>query len=106
MIELRLGVENAGAIARTRGISGVFVGPSDLAFSLGVPLGDPSVEFAIDRVTAACREAGIPYGTLTSGSEVRKRLQQGYLLVAMGSDSGLSAGVTDAVKEVTAFVGK
>jgi 4-hydroxy-2-oxoheptanedioate aldolase len=98
MIETRSAVENIDAIAATPGVSGLFVGPSDLAFSLGVPLGAPEVEVAIEKILRAARQAGVPCGTLTSGSGVTRRLEQGFQFLAVGGDSGVSAGVQEALR--------
>ena len=79
MIETKDAVKNCRAIARTPGISGLFVGPSDLAFSMGVPLGDPEVEEALQQVLAIAREEGVLCGTVTGGpADVQKRVQQGF----------------------------
>lgn len=104
MIETEPAVENCLAIAKTPGVSGLFIGPSDLAFSLGVPLGDPAVERAIEKVLAACKEAGVPCGTLTGAGEVKKRLQQGFQFLAVGGDAGLSTSVDAALREGAEFL--
>ena len=106
MIESVPAVENIRAIAAVPGIGGLFIGPSDLAFSLGVPLGDPAVETAIETIVAAAREAKIPLGTLCGGNEVEKRLAQGFQFLAVGSDGGVSGSVQDAVKKGRAFKAK
>lgn len=106
MVESKSAVENIRAIAAVPGIGGLFIGPSDLAFSLGVPLGDPAVEVAIEKVAAAAREAKVPLGTLCGGSEVEKRLAQGFRFLAVGSDGGLSGGVQEAVKKGRSFKAK
>jgi 4-hydroxy-2-oxoheptanedioate aldolase len=98
MIESSEGVKNCKSIAETPGIGGLFVGPSDLAFSLGVPLNDPAVEEAIEKVVAVAKETRIPLGTLCSASQVEKRLAQGFRFLAVGGDAGLSGGVQEAVK--------
>jgi len=103
MIESDAAVQNIRAIAATPGISGLFVGPSDLAFSLGVPLGDPAVEKAIETIVDAAKEAKVPLGTLCGGGEVEKRLAQGFQFLAVGGDGGVSGGVQDAVKKGRAF---
>ena len=103
MIESELGVENCRAIAETPGIGGLFVGPSDLAFSLGVPLGDPAVEEAIEKIAAIAKETGVPLGTLCSGKDVEKRRSQGFRFLAVGSDGGMSGSVQEAVKTGRAF---
>ncbi len=97
MIETKSAVENIKEIAATPGIGGLFVGPSDLAFSLGVPLGDPAVETAIEKVVEAAKQTGVPVGTLCGGGQVEKRLAQGFRFLAVGSDSGVSGSVKDAV---------
>lgn len=106
MIESEPAVENIRAIAAVPGIGGLFIGPSDLAFSLGVPLGDPAVETAIETIVAAAKEAKIPLGTLCGGNEVEKRLAQGFQFLAVGSDGGVSGSVQDAVKKGRAFKAK
>ncbi len=106
MIETKESVDNCLAIARTPGVSGLFLGPSDLAFSLGVPLGHPEVETAIEKVVAACREAGVPLGTLCGEGEVEKRLAQGFRFLAVGGDAGPSGSVKQAVTKGRAFKAK
>ena len=103
MIETKESVDNCLEIARTPGIGGLFLGPSDLAFSLGVPLGDPSVEKAIEKVLAASKQAGVPLGTLCSAGDVERRLAQGFRFLAVGGDSGPSGSVTEAVRKGRAF---
>jgi 4-hydroxy-2-oxoheptanedioate aldolase len=93
MVESREGVEHAEEIASTPGVSGIFLGPSDLATSLGVGEDHQKVEEATHRVLNACKKAGIACGTLVSGQAVATRLKQGFGFLAVGSDSGISAGV-------------
>ncbi len=103
MVESASAVAHIREIAATPGIGGLFVGPSDLAFSLGVPLGDPAVEVAIEKVVAAAEETGVPLGTLCGGAEVERRLAQGFNFLAVGSDGGISGGVQEALKKGRAF---
>lgn len=63
-VESAVAVENAAGIAAVDGVDGVFVGPADLAASLGV-LGQqthPDVIAAVQRTFAAVRAAGKPVG--------------------------------------------
>ena len=63
-IETVEGVAAAGAIAAVDGVDGVFVGPSDLAASMGL-LGQqthPDVVAAVHRTFEAVRAAGKPVG--------------------------------------------
>jgi 4-hydroxy-2-oxoheptanedioate aldolase len=101
MIETRQAVENIREIVTVPGISGLFIGPSDLSFALGVPPGSPEVEDAMAKVLAVCREAKIPCGTFDS--QVKKRLQQGFQFVAVGADAGISAGVQESLKQGEGF---
>lgn len=96
MIETKAAIENIEAIARTPGVSGLFVGPSDLAFSMGLPFDDPEVEAAIQRVARVARAAGVPCGTLTGGAGVKQRLEQGFQFLAVGGDSSVGTGVQEA----------
>lgn len=106
MIETREAVRNCLEIAQTPGVGGLFVGPSDLAFSLGVPLGDPAVETAIEEVLAVSKQTGVPLGTLCGAGEVEKRLAQGFHFLAVGGDSGPSASVREAVSTGRKFRAK
>lgn len=103
MIESEKAVGNVGEIARTPGVGALFVGPSDLAFSLGVPFNDPAVERAIEKVLQAGREAGVPVGTLCGASQVERRMAQGFRFLAVGGDSGMSAGVAEGLRKGRAF---
>ena len=106
MIETREAVDNVLEIARTPGVGGLFVGPSDLALSLGVPFDDAAVETAIEKVLAAGRQAKVPVGTLCPPNQVERRLAQGFLFLAVGGDGGVSGSVTEAVRRGRAFRSK
>ena len=83
-------VDNIEAIVSVPGIDGVLVGPYDLSASLG-RLGQvdhPEVTAAIDRVTRACREAGVRLGIFgASPAAVRPSIEQGFPLIAVGGDT-------------------
>lgn len=98
MVESAEAVANVRSILKTPGVSGVFVGPADLAYSLGVPIGDRQAEEAIAKVVAACKESGVPCGTLTGEGGVAGRLKQGFRFLAVGTDSGLPGGVQRALQ--------
>ena len=100
MIESREGVEHAREIAAVPGVGGLFLGPGDLAFSLGVPLGDPRVEEPIRKVLAACRETGVPCGTVAETPEIDGRLQQGFrFLVVYNNPVPPAVGKAMAARE-------
>lgn len=91
MIETREGFEDLDAICQTPGLTGVFIGPDDLRLSLGAPKGDPDPA-VIDRVLDACRANEIVAGIHTGTGEIaRMRAEQGFQLIAIGSDADFLA---------------
>lgn len=93
-VETALGLRNVDAIAATAGLTGIFIGPSDLALSLGLneldPAAQPARETAHATILAACQRRGIVTGIITSnGREAAARLEQGFRLVALTSDIAL-----------------
>lgn len=101
MIETTQAVENIAAIAATPGVTGVYVGPGDLAITMGLkPAVWPTNERlrqACADVAAACRRAGITAGIHgLSVAHVKEVLQDGFEMVTLSSDktylaSGLAA---------------
>lgn len=57
-VETRAGMDHAAEIAATPGLDGVFVGPGDLAVSLGVASGSAAHREAVERVIEVARGAG------------------------------------------------
>ena len=99
-VETRQSLDQIEAIAKVDGVDGVFIGPSDLAASLG-QLGNPAhadvqaaMKNAVERLTAV----GVPAGILTGNEdEARRYIDWGYLFVAVGSDVGLLAKSADTL---------
>lgn len=101
-------VETMEAIGRLReiasvdGVDGVFIGPSDLAASMG-HLGNfqhPDVQKVISAAIGEIRAAGKAGGYLTGvEDEAKKRLAEGYQFVAVGSDNGVLLKNTDALAQ-------
>jgi 4-hydroxy-2-oxoheptanedioate aldolase len=96
-IESVKGVENAEAIITTPGVSAVFVGPSDLSISMGLPGNHPEVQAAIASVVELCKKHNVPCGITTNANDIRARLDQGFLMPTVGywGDAGIS-GSTEA----------
>src|SRR5262249_4297678 len=71
MIETRQGVNNLDEILSVKGLSGVYVGPSDLSLSLGKPPSldptDKEVVAAIDTIVKTTRKHGLIAGIHTDG---------------------------------------
>lgn len=95
-IESQRGVENAEAIASVPGVGAIFIGPSDLSISMGLPgqREHPEVDAAINRVLEVCKARDIPCGITTNADSVADYLDQGFRFVTVGywNDAGISAG--------------
>lgn len=88
MIETKAGVDNAAAIAATKGVDFVFIGTGDLALSLGCfPQVDERHEAACQTIFDACKAAGTPCGIFTTTPEAAaNRLEQGYAMTVGAND--------------------
>lgn len=99
-IETAEGVRAAGEIAGAHGVDAVFVGPSDLAASMG-HLGrqtHPDVVKAVTRVFAEVKDAGKPVGVNAFDPETAEMyLTQGADFVAVGADVALLARASEAL---------
>jgi 4-hydroxy-2-oxoheptanedioate aldolase len=88
------------AIAGVEGVDGIFVGPADLAASMGHPgaPGHPEVVAAIEEALARIGRAGKPAGILTPDRAFAGRcLELGALFVAVGVDTALLARGAEAL---------
>ena len=86
-IESAEAVENAEEILSVEGVDGCWIGPADLAASMGVAQGTPAHEAAVQRALAACRKTGKLPG-YACGSDARERIAQGFLYIRAGADEG------------------
>ncbi|MFB7251523.1 aldolase/citrate lyase family protein [Microbacterium sp. NPDC056234] len=99
-IETASGVDNAAEIAAVDGVDAVFVGPSDLAASLG-RLGQqahPDVVDAVTRTFTAVRAAGAAVGVNAfdpTGADAY--IAQGADFVAVGADVAMLARASEAL---------
>ncbi len=88
------------AIARVDGVDGIFVGPADLAASLGHN-GDqaaPKVVAAVEDAIRRIRKAGKPAGILTPDNAFAARcIELGTTFTAVGVDAGILARGTEAL---------
>ena len=99
-IESRAGLDAIDAIATTPGVDALFIGPSDLAGSLG-HLGNPrhpdvqaAIAHALDRIANAGKPSGI---FAISPDDARARVADGVAFVSVGTDIGLLANGARAV---------
>lgn len=96
MIETRQALDNLEAILDVPGIDAIYIGPSDLGFSLGlVPKLDreePEVLRIYDRLLRETGKRGIHAGIHCGAADYAVRmLKLGFRLVTIGNDSGLMA---------------
>jgi 4-hydroxy-2-oxoheptanedioate aldolase len=94
MIESAAALEHLDAILATPGLDGVYVGPNDLALSLGERPGAvepaPRVLAALHRVADAARAAGRYAGLFCGDAALARRMVgAGYHLVTPGNDVGV-----------------
>ena len=88
--EHALAVENIESIAKVPGVDAVLLGPYDLSASLGKmgQINDPLVTAAIDRITTACRDSGMPLGYFgVTAAAVQPYIERGYTLIVAGVDT-------------------
>ena len=99
-VETLVGLEQLDAIAAVDGVDGVFIGPADLAASMGF-LGQTShvevrsaIENGIARILAAGKAPGI---LATDESLARRYIELGARFVAVGVDATMLAHATRAL---------
>ena len=88
-VESAAGLQALDEIALVDGVDGVFIGPADLAASLGHlgQPGHPDVQAAIQAAVGRIRAAGKAAGILATDEDVaRTYLSWGYTFVAVGTD--------------------
>ena len=92
-------------IVTTPGLGGVYIGPADLAYALGLPPNgdtDNALHLAtVGRILETCKAHGVPVGIHTVGAAyTRRRLEAGFDFVTVGSDAGflMRAAAEDLAK--------
>jgi 4-hydroxy-2-oxoheptanedioate aldolase len=101
MIEHIQAVERLDQIARVPGIDGFFIGPGDLALSMGLAPGaaasDPTFVAAVTRVREVATAHGLVSGIPPADPvEARRRFEEGFAFCPMGSDWGFLAEGAEA----------
>jgi 2-keto-3-deoxy-L-rhamnonate aldolase RhmA len=102
-IESVSALESVGEIAAISGVDVLFVGPSDLSTSMGIPgqFDAPELLAAFDTVIAAAREQKISAAILAGDlSRVEPLSARGFDFIAVGSDSSLLRGAARAASGV------
>ena len=104
MVETGEALERVDEIAGTPGLDGIYIGPSDLALSLGLT---PTLDVkqsehaeAVERIRDACHRNGIAAGIhAPSGEWARKHAEAGFDMVTVATDASLLRNAAN--KEVT-----
>lgn len=104
MVETREALERVEEISATPGLDGIYIGPADLALSLGLP---PTLDIqegehaeAIGRVREACHRNGIAASIhAASGEWARRHAEAGFDMVTVATDAALLRDA--ALREVT-----
>lgn len=99
-VETGEALDQLEAIAAVDGVDGVFIGPADLAASLGHvgEPGHPEVVAAVEDAIRRLRAAGKPAGILTPDTTFARRcIEIGTVFTAVAIDVGILARGTEAV---------
>jgi 2-keto-3-deoxy-L-rhamnonate aldolase RhmA len=99
-VESPSAVEHAAEIAAIDGVDVLFIGPTDLTHSMGIPgrFDDARYLAALERVVAAAEGAGKATGILLYNMAVLPRhLDLGFRFVGLGSDGAFVADGARAV---------
>lgn len=94
MIETKQALDNLGAILDVPGVDAIYVGPSDLGISLGLPprldREEPEVFAIYERLVAETRRRGQGIGIhCATGAYVKRAHAMGFTFGTIGNDSGL-----------------
>ncbi len=106
MVETQEAVDNLEAILDVPGIDAVYIGPSDLGFSMGLPpildREEPQIMAIYERVVAETKKRGLRacIHCLTPAYAARM-IAMGFSLVTLGNDSGLLLGAARAAVQAT-----
>jgi len=93
MVESRQGVDNIEALLAVPGVDMVLEGAADLSQSLGIPWQTeaPEVTEALDRVHAACRDAGVAYCAIPrSAGRLGHWHERGADAYVLGDERGIA----------------
>ncbi len=104
IIEQKRAIDNIEAIASVPGIDVLFIGASDLSYSLGVggQRSHPLVKEAVAKVLAAGKKHGIPVG-YPSGNheEINQLISQGFRFFQASTDLGMmQSAATEMLSKV------
>lgn len=111
MIESARGVAAVQEITAVAGLTGLYVGPADLAISMGHEVADawthPEVQAAFTTVQQAATRAGLVSGIHAGAGRVGKAAaDMGFRMITLASESqALRRGATQHLEEATGAAG-
>lgn len=110
MVETVTAVENIDAIAAVDGVDVVYIGPSDLAASAGMPpmlaLKDDSHRQLVERIAGACKKAGKWIGMHPPTPDIGWYHDHGFNLLPVYRDlPALQEGATAAIQTARTSAG-
>lgn len=99
-IETKQALENAEAILSVEGVDGCWIGPGDLAATMGLDLTRSADrhrhEEAIAHILDVCRRTGKIPG-IYGGDDAKRRIEQGFLFVTVATDLAILDQATRAI---------
>jgi 4-hydroxy-2-oxoheptanedioate aldolase len=107
MIETAKGLSVVDEICAVPGLTGVYVGPADLAISLGFGLAEawthPTVRDAMARIHKTASAAGLVAGIhASSGTRGKTMAEAGFQMITLSSESqALRRGAVEHLNEAT-----
>lgn len=102
-IETRQAVEHVEAIAAVEGVDVIFIGPTDLSHSYGVPgqPQHPDVQAAMDRVVTAVAASPAALGIMVANAEAAAQWRErGARYITVGFDGLLMGAMRGYLKNV------
>ena len=100
MVETVEAVSDLDGILSIDGVDAVYVGPADLAISMGMASGQAQPEFlaALDAIVAACRQHNVVPGIHATPSTAGDRIDRGFRMITVLADLPVfAAGVTASI---------
>lgn len=96
MIETKTAIKNLEAILDVEGIAGIYVGPSDLGLSYGLPpkldRSEPEILKIYEKLIKECDKRKIFAGIHTAGAkDAANCISMGFRLTTLMNDSGMMA---------------
>ena len=101
-IETTEGLANLDAIVKTPDVDVIFIGPNDLANSLGHPgnIPHPDVQAAMDKIATTTLDAGKILGLMIYNSEgAQKWRDKGARFISVPFEAVMTAAVTNFLEE-------